>query len=83
MFLVSLCQLALTGVCYITHFQHHMPRGYLKGVISQREQEIRQQENVAVYGAHREYRFAPSSSLEVLFRLFSPGTQVHEDLTVL
>lgn len=35
----------------------------------------------AVCGAHREDRFAPSSSLE--FRLFLPGTQAHEDLTVL
>lgn len=37
----------------------------------------------AVYGAHREDRLASSSSLDVLFRLFLPGTQVHEDLKVL
>ena len=37
----------------------------------------------AVYGAHREDRFAPSSSLDTLFRLFLPGTQAHEVLIAL
>lgn len=34
----------------------------------------------AVSDAHKEDRFAPSLSLVVLFRLFSPGTQVCEVL---
>lgn len=32
----------------------------------------------AIYGAHREDRFAPSSSQDVLFRLFLPDTNLHD-----